>query len=107
MSLGVYFLAGFLPYIYLPISSYLNKARWSWGDQTTLVGLLTHLLRAEYGTFSLVRSACPTAEKYTLHATLVFYKNDIFTYSIYQFITFCLCLQAKTEASINLTTMLK
>uniref|UniRef100_A0A673CD14 Transmembrane protein 260 n=1 Tax=Sphaeramia orbicularis TaxID=375764 RepID=A0A673CD14_9TELE len=54
VSLGVCFLTGFLPYIYLPISSYINTARWSWGDQTTLSGLLTHLLRAEYGTFSLV-----------------------------------------------------
>uniref|UniRef100_A0A3B3IDA0 Transmembrane protein 260 n=1 Tax=Oryzias latipes TaxID=8090 RepID=A0A3B3IDA0_ORYLA len=52
--LGLCFLAGFLPYIYLPISSYLNTARWSWGDQTTMSGLLTHLLRTEYGTFSLV-----------------------------------------------------
>ncbi|XP_029350355.1 transmembrane protein 260 isoform X2 [Echeneis naucrates] len=56
VSLGVCFLAGFLPYIYLPISSYLNIARWSWGDQTTLSGLLTHLLRAEYGTFSLAKT---------------------------------------------------
>uniref|UniRef100_A0A671M4H2 Transmembrane protein 260 n=1 Tax=Sinocyclocheilus anshuiensis TaxID=1608454 RepID=A0A671M4H2_9TELE len=54
VSLGTCFLAGFVPYIYLPISSYLNRARWSWGDQTSLHGLLTHLLRAEYGTFSLV-----------------------------------------------------
>lgn len=54
LSLGACFLAGFLPYTYLPISSFLNKARWSWGDQTTLSGLLTHLLRVEYGTFSLV-----------------------------------------------------
>ncbi|KAG7510629.1 transmembrane protein 260 isoform X1 [Solea senegalensis] len=56
VSLGVCFLAGFLPYIYLPISSNLNTARWSWGDQTTLSGLLTHLLRAEYGTFSLAKT---------------------------------------------------
>lgn len=54
ITLGVCFLVGFLPYIYLPISSFLNKARWSWGDQTSLSGLLTHLLRVEYGTFSLV-----------------------------------------------------
>ncbi|CAG10587.1 unnamed protein product, partial [Tetraodon nigroviridis] len=54
--LGVCFLAGFLPYTYLPISSFLNKARWSWGDQTTLAGLLTHLLRVEYGTFSLAKT---------------------------------------------------
>ncbi|XP_047467991.1 transmembrane protein 260 isoform X2 [Mugil cephalus] len=56
VSLGLCFLAGFLPYIYLPISSYLNIARWSWGDQTTLSGLLIHLLRAEYGTFSLAKA---------------------------------------------------
>uniref|UniRef100_A0A3Q1G120 Transmembrane protein 260 n=1 Tax=Acanthochromis polyacanthus TaxID=80966 RepID=A0A3Q1G120_9TELE len=55
LSLGLCFLAGFLPYIYLPISSYLNTARWSWGDQTTLSGLLIHLLRSEYGTFSLAQ----------------------------------------------------
>ncbi|XP_062863705.1 protein O-mannosyl-transferase TMEM260 isoform X2 [Trichomycterus rosablanca] len=54
--LGLCFLAGFLPYLYLPISSYLNTAQWSWGDQTTLHGLLTHLLRTEYGTFSLAKS---------------------------------------------------
>ncbi|XP_041703625.2 transmembrane protein 260 [Coregonus clupeaformis] len=55
MSLGLCFLGGFLPYVYLPISSYLNTARWSWGDQTSLSGLLTHLLRTEYGTFSLAK----------------------------------------------------
>ncbi|XP_068195800.1 protein O-mannosyl-transferase TMEM260 isoform X2 [Antennarius striatus] len=67
LSLGLCFLVGFLPYVYLPMSSYVNTARWSWGDQTSVTGLLTHLLRAEYGTFSL----------------------------------------AKTESSVNLTTMLK
>uniref|UniRef100_A0A3Q2XER4 Transmembrane protein 260 n=1 Tax=Hippocampus comes TaxID=109280 RepID=A0A3Q2XER4_HIPCM len=56
MWMGMCFLLGFLPYIFLPFSSYMNAARWSWGDQTTISGLLTHLLRAEYGTFSLVRS---------------------------------------------------
>ncbi|XP_041828779.1 transmembrane protein 260 isoform X2 [Melanotaenia boesemani] len=56
LLLGLCFIAGFLPYIYLPISSYLNVARWTWGDQTTLSGLLTHLLRAEYGTFSLAKT---------------------------------------------------
>lgn len=56
VSLGTCFLAGFMPCIYLPISSYLNRARWSWGDQTTLSGLLTHLLRAEYGTLSLAKT---------------------------------------------------
>ncbi|KAL0969087.1 hypothetical protein UPYG_G00222470 [Umbra pygmaea] len=56
LSLGLCFLGGLVPYVYLPISSYLNTARWSWGDQTSFAGLLTHLLRAEYGTFSLAKT---------------------------------------------------
>ena len=54
LKLSLYLSAGLLPYIYLPISSYLHQARWTWGDQTTLLGFLTHFLREEYGTFSLV-----------------------------------------------------
>lgn len=54
LKLSLYFCVGLLPYVYLPVSSYLNQARWTWGDQTTLLGFLTHFLREEYGTFSLV-----------------------------------------------------
>ncbi|XP_044088392.1 transmembrane protein 260 isoform X2 [Neovison vison] len=56
LKFSVYFSAGLLPYAYLPISSYLNQARWTWGDQTTLLGFMTHFLREEYGTFSLAKS---------------------------------------------------
>ncbi|CAG5866391.1 unnamed protein product [Menidia menidia] len=70
LSLGLCFLGGFLPYIYLPISSYLNTARWSWGDQTTLSGLLTHLLRAEYGTFSLAKTESSVSLAAMLQAQL-------------------------------------
>ncbi|XP_045436254.1 transmembrane protein 260 isoform X3 [Pipistrellus kuhlii] len=55
-KLSLCFSAGLLPYIYLPISSYLNQARWTWGDQTTVLGFLTHFLREEYGTFNLAKS---------------------------------------------------
>uniref|UniRef100_A0A8D0BSJ1 Transmembrane protein 260 n=1 Tax=Salvator merianae TaxID=96440 RepID=A0A8D0BSJ1_SALMN len=55
LKLSFCFLAGCLPYLYLPASSYLNKARWTWGDQTTLKGFITHLLREEYGTFNLAK----------------------------------------------------
>ncbi|XP_054894482.1 transmembrane protein 260 isoform X5 [Poeciliopsis prolifica] len=70
VSLGFCFIAGFFPYIYLPISSYLNSARWSWGDQTTLSGLLTHLLRAEYGTFSLAKTETSVSLRSMLQAQL-------------------------------------
>ncbi|XP_054683679.1 transmembrane protein 260 isoform X2 [Grus americana] len=56
LKLGLCFLAGLLPYLYLPASSYLNQARWTWGDQTTFQGFLTHFLREEYGTFNLAKS---------------------------------------------------
>ncbi|KAJ8341621.1 hypothetical protein SKAU_G00339120 [Synaphobranchus kaupii] len=55
-ELGLCFSGGLLPYVYLPVSSFLNLARWSWGDQTSFLGLFTHLLRAEYGTFSLAKT---------------------------------------------------
>ena len=52
---GVLFgMLGLTPYLYLPVSSYLNIARWTWGDQTSIGGFLTHVLRREYGTFDLV-----------------------------------------------------
>lgn len=57
LKLGLCFLAGLLPYLYLPASSYLNRARWTWGDQTTFQGFLTHFLREEYGTFNLVNKS--------------------------------------------------
>lgn len=47
-KIGLYFGLGLLPYVYLPISATVNTARWTWGDQTTVVGFLTHLLRAEW-----------------------------------------------------------
>uniref|UniRef100_A0A8D2MCV1 Transmembrane protein 260 n=1 Tax=Zonotrichia albicollis TaxID=44394 RepID=A0A8D2MCV1_ZONAL len=56
LKLGLCFLAGLLPYLYLPASSYLSRARWTWGDQTTFQGFLTHFLREEYGTFNLAKS---------------------------------------------------
>ena len=46
-KIGLYFALGLLPYIYLPLSAHMNAARWTWGDQTSVVGFLTHLLRSE------------------------------------------------------------
>jgi len=55
VNLGLCFLAGLVPYIYLPLSSMYSGARWTWGDQSTLAGFLKHLLREEYGTFDLAK----------------------------------------------------
>ncbi len=48
-------LLGLLPYAYLMIAS-SSRAPLSWGDQTTIDGLLAHFLRRDYGTFSLGRA---------------------------------------------------
>jgi hypothetical protein len=44
--------AGFLPYLYLPLSG-MRPAVVTWGDPASLPGFLTHFFRREYGTFSL------------------------------------------------------
>ncbi len=46
------FALGLLPYLYLPLAAMAHPPA-SWGDPTTTSGLLTHLLRREYGTFRL------------------------------------------------------
>ncbi|XP_053553306.1 transmembrane protein 260 [Bombina bombina] len=61
LKLGACFVAGLLPYFYLIASSFLNRARWTWGDQTTFQGLFTHLLREEYGTFNLAKGETGTS----------------------------------------------
>jgi hypothetical protein len=48
-------LLGLLPYLYLVPAS-VSAAAVSWGDQTSLAGLVSHVLRLNYGTFSMGRT---------------------------------------------------
>ncbi|RLN84226.1 hypothetical protein BBJ28_00016063, partial [Nothophytophthora sp. Chile5] len=50
------FLLGLTPYVYMPITGLWNPQAGSWGDVTTLTGLLHHIRRADYGTFRLYAS---------------------------------------------------
>ncbi|NXU55499.1 TM260 protein, partial [Turnix velox] len=77
LKLGLCFSAGLLPYLYLPASSYLNQARWTWGDQTTLQGFLTHFLREEYGTFNLAKSETGSSMKQMLLSQLAQMKSEL------------------------------
>ncbi|NXQ88951.1 TM260 protein, partial [Nyctibius grandis] len=77
LKLGLCFLAGLLPYLYLPASSYLNRARWTWGDQTTLQGFLTHFLREEYGTFNLAKSETGSSMREMLIFQLAQMKSEL------------------------------
>lgn len=47
---------GLLPYAYLAVAS-RSAAAVSWGDESTVDGLLGHFLRREYGTFSLGKAS--------------------------------------------------
>ncbi|XP_041352364.1 transmembrane protein 260-like [Gigantopelta aegis] len=55
IKLCLCFVAGLTPYVYIPLSAHANVARWTWGDQRTFPGFVTHLLREEYGTFQLLK----------------------------------------------------
>ncbi|GFR61765.1 transmembrane protein 260 [Elysia marginata] len=55
LKLTLAFALGLTPYLYLPISTVANVARWTWGDQSSLAGFLKHLLRQEYGTWDLLK----------------------------------------------------
>ena len=49
-------LLGLLPYAYLALAS-ASQAAVSWGDQTSLDGFLDHVLRRNYGTFSMGKAS--------------------------------------------------
>lgn len=53
-------LAGFAPYLYLPLSARLHPSAPGWGDPGGLAGFLTHFFRGDYGTFQLVKSDGPS-----------------------------------------------
>jgi hypothetical protein len=59
MSLAIGLL-GLLPYLYLMPAS-ASAAAVSWGDQTSIAGLLDHLLRRDYGTFSMGQASGESA----------------------------------------------
>ncbi len=51
------FFAGLAPYAYLPWAQLRRRQQGSWGDSTTLAGLVHHLRRGDYGTFRLFSGA--------------------------------------------------
>lgn len=53
VQLGIVFIIGLTPYLYLPIMATISHKHGSWGDVTTLSGFIHHFLRKDYGTFQL------------------------------------------------------
>ncbi|KAL5008068.1 hypothetical protein ScPMuIL_013649 [Solemya velum] len=81
--LSVSFIAGLVPYVYLPLSAYLSNARWTWGDQRSVAGLLKHLLRTEYGTFDLGKDETGLGLGYGLSAYMGHIQTDLTTGGFY------------------------
>ena len=87
-KLALSFLTGLLPYLYLPVSSYVNKSRWTWGDQTSLVGFLIHISRKEYGTFDLVMSVFSIIVLH-MYIALVWTEEQILFFEFHPFYIVC------------------
>ena len=52
-------LLGLIPYFYL-MSASASAAAVSWGDETSIAGLVAHFLRRDYGTFGMGRAGAQT-----------------------------------------------
>ncbi|KDO27984.1 hypothetical protein SPRG_07262 [Saprolegnia parasitica CBS 223.65] len=72
--LSLFFVLGLLPYVYLPVTSFLKPQPGSWGDVTSIGGFVHHLRRGDYGTFRLF-----STEKETegLYERLALYFSDL------------------------------
>lgn len=78
-NLSLAFLAGLLPYAYMPLTMTWNPQPGSWGDVTTLAGFFHHVRRGDYGTFRLF-STIETHED--LWTRLYLYGVDLVTREI-------------------------
>ncbi len=74
LKLTACFAAGLLPYLYLPIAS-LHPPEVTWGDQRTVAGFVTHLLRSEYGTLRLGGDS---------HASVTSFPNQVVLYTRFE-----------------------
>eukprot|EP00039_Didymoeca_costata_P011170 m.155089 g.155089 ORF g.155089 m.155089 type:complete len:707 (-) comp15087_c0_seq2:60-2180(-) len=59
--IGIFGLIGLSPYAFSVWSAVKNEAVLTWGDQSNIRGFFKHLLREEYGTFSLAKGGRETA----------------------------------------------
>ncbi len=57
LQLGMCFVLGLTPYLYLPIAASANHNAGSWGVVSTAAGFVHHVLRRDYGTFQLFSGA--------------------------------------------------
>lgn len=59
-------LVGLSPYLYLPLAGGMTAGWGTWGDHSTMGGVLRHILRIEYGTFKLANIEAAVDDEYYL-----------------------------------------
>jgi hypothetical protein len=75
--LGTCGLLGLSPYLYLVVQGGPEAAWGSWGDQRTVRGFFTHLLRREYGTFRLANAPATSHAEFLFRLQLYFERLQI------------------------------
>ena len=89
-------------YLYLPFSSIYTKAKWTWGDCSTISGILTHVLRAEYGTFSLASGHSSRSFLSNLAANLAHFEFEYgLIYTTFGLAAIPICLIPSKNAQNN------
>ena len=76
------YIMGISPYLYLIWSALYIKSKQSWGDCLSFSGLMTHLLRKEYGTFHLASKEARFSGN-QFWQTSSFYFNDLHTQTLH------------------------
>lgn len=56
IEIGIFFVLGLSPYMFLYFNAIFNPKSFTWGDLSTIQGFINHLLRKDYGTFRLFSS---------------------------------------------------
>lgn len=77
VQLGFAFLAGFSPYLLLFVSQAVHYGRYSWGDLLSIDGYITHLTRAEYGSFQLYKGEGEDTNNPPYFLKLEFYFSNL------------------------------
>lgn len=57
IQIGLYFVLGLSPYLFLYLNAIYNPKSFTWGNLSTIAGFINHLLRKDYGTFRLFSSS--------------------------------------------------
>lgn len=109
--LSMCFIAGLIPYMYLPLAIKYNHQKGSWGYPLTIEGFLNHFLRKDYGTFQLYSGNSGKQVEGFLQRTTAYIKDLHYEQGLYVTSILALigvlswwtipCLQKQQQKQIN------